>query len=730
MSLARMTPAPLALALALALGLNGHARADDAAAQAAATQASPSPVQLDTVDVRGRRAGRTDLGGFGEASLLDTPAAVAVIDRQLLDDRQARVLAEVLRNDASSGEAYAPIGYYGNWSIRGYSLNAANSYRIDGMTVVGEQEVALENKQQVQVLKGLSGLQSGVNEPGGLVDYVTKRPEHVRSLTLGTDDQGGRYYAGDWGDWFGPERQFGLRVNAAHEDMRSYVDHADGHRNFLSLAGDWKIAGNQLLQLDVEYQDRAQRSVPGYQLLGGSVVPHDIDVHRLLGYQPWARPVDMAALNAQARYRYSFGDAWSATLAASHSRVAIDDFSAFPWGCYGAASCAGIDVANFFGSDGAYDVSDYRSPGDTRRTDQVKASLEGTFATGAASHQLTAGVDWLHRTVDRHGSINEWVGTAGIDADPPVFAPADDAELGPKVRRLDAVQKALFASDRIGLGEAWQLLLGARQVRYDERVRDRDGAMTRHTRRSDLLPHAALLFKPAADVSLYASFSKAIAPGTEAAWFASNADEILPPTTAYQREIGAHVQRGGVLLGAALFDIRQAYQFAQPQADGSFLYVQQGRLHNRGIELSASGEVADGLTLWTSLAGIRARTEDTGVAAYAGHQALNVPRLRGSVQASWAVPGVEGLALLGGAQYSARKYADRIGEVDVGGYTVYNLGARYAVRLGSVPTTWWLSVDNLTDKFYWRDTGDYLGDVYLFPGAPRSARLSVRFDFD
>lgn len=51
--------------------------------------------------------------------------------------------------------------------VRGFSLNSASSYKINGRTITGEQNVGLENKQQVELLKGLSGLQSGVSEPGG-----------------------------------------------------------------------------------------------------------------------------------------------------------------------------------------------------------------------------------------------------------------------------------------------------------------------------------------------------------------------------------------------------------------------------------------------------------------------------------------------------------------------------------------------------------------------------------
>ncbi|CAD7724502.1 Ferrichrome receptor FcuA [Xanthomonas hydrangeae] len=710
---------PLALALALCIATPALAQQqpDDAA------------VELDAVNVRGERAdANTALTGFGATRLLDAPASIAVFDRQQLLDRQARVLSEVLRADASAGDAYAPIGYYENFVVRGYSLNAANSYRINGLSAVGEQSIALENKQQVQLLKGLAGLQSGVNEPAGLIDYRTKRPEHVRSVTLGTDEQGSRYVAADLGDWFGAERSLGLRVNAAREDINSYVDHADGYRNFLSLAGDWKISPQSLLQLDVEYQHRQQRSVPGYQLLGGTQVPRAIDVHRLLGYQPWSRPVEMDSLNAQLRYAYQFNDNWRTTAEASRSRSVINDFSAFAWGCYGAASCADIVTPNFFSAQGEYDVYDYRSPDDTRVHDQVRATLEGHVVTGVLEHHLSIGGDWLRRTIDRFGSVNEFVGSGSIDRDPEVFAQTDVA-LDPKQRRLDSRQRALVLADRIGLGTQWELALGARTVRLDERAFDRDGLLERRTRKDAVLPQAALLFKPQQNMSLYASYAKSLAAGGTAPWFADNADEILPPTNAYQLETGAKLELDGLRLGAALFDIRQAYQFTQPQADGGLLFVQQGRLHNRGLELSADGAATEQLRVFASVAAIRARAEDTDIAAYEGHQAINVPKLRASVQADYSVPGVDGLAVLAGVQYSGRKFADRLGNASVPAYTVANLGARYATALGGVATTWRLNVDNVFDKRYWRDSGEYQGDAYLFPGAPRTARLTVQVDF-
>ena len=277
-----MPPRPPRLPLSL-LGLGLALQCPAVLAQGSVLLA---PVQVvDTYANDGYQASEAAVGGFQPASLLDTPASISVFSQPLLEDRQVRMLSQVLQSDASVGESYAPIGYYENFNVRGFALNAASSYRINGQTIAGEQSVALENKQQVELLKGLSGLQSGVAAPGGLINYVTKRAEAVRSLTLSTNEQGERYLATDLGGWFGSEQQFGLRANLAHEDLRSYVDHADGQRNFASLAFDWQISPDATLQLDAEYQHREQRSVPGYQLLGGSAVPHGIDPDDRLAYQ-------------------------------------------------------------------------------------------------------------------------------------------------------------------------------------------------------------------------------------------------------------------------------------------------------------------------------------------------------------------------------------------------------------------------------------------------------------
>ena len=668
------------------------------------------------------------VGGFEAAPLLDTPAAIAVFTDALIEDQHARLLSDVLKNDASVGESYAPVGYYENFVVRGFSLNSASSYKINGRTITGEQNVALENKQQVELLKGLSGLQSGVSEPGGAVNYVTKRAADVRSVTVSTDDRGSGYMAADVGGWFGSEQQFGLRANVAHEDIHSWVDHANGQRDFASLAFDWNISPAALLQLDVEYQNKEQRSVPGYQLLGGTELPRHASPKKLLAHQSGSKPVTIDSLTINGNFEYRFSDNWKGSLSASRSKVVIDDYSSFAWGCYGSDSCASTAVPNYFSPEGNYDIYDFRSPDDTRRNDEVQAALSGMFDTASIGHELTVGTSAFRRVVDQRELINEMIGTGNIDSEPVKFeryqGPVNDS-----YRRLDSRQYGVFFNDLISFNEQWQTMIGGREVRLDEKTFDSNGDTTRHTQRYEFLPQAALIYKPVQNMTLYTRYSKGLSLGGEAPWFASNAFEILTPTVSRQIEAGIKYDWQRISLSATLFQIRQAYQYSQPQNDGSFTFVQQGQQKNTGLELAANGWATERLQVAASVAAIRSRVTGSGTPEYEGHQTINVPTLRASLYGDYALPWVEGLALLGGVQYSGKKYASQLGQTQADAYAIFNIGSRYSTRIDGYDTVFRLTVDNLFDKRYWRDVGEYMGDNYVFQGAPLTARLSASINF-
>ncbi|MDO8701421.1 MAG: TonB-dependent receptor, partial [Undibacterium sp.] len=79
-------------------------------------------------------------------------------------------------------------------------------------------------------------------------------------------------------------------------------------------------------------------------------------------------------------------------------------------------------------------------------------------------------------------------------------------------------------------------------------------------------------------------------------------------------------------------------------------------------------------------------------------------------------------------QHSGSKAFSPDNSVTVPAYHVLNFGARYATQMAGSAVTLRLHVDNALNKFYWRDVTQSLGG-YLFPGAPRTYKVSVQFDF-
>lgn len=701
--------------------------------------AEPDPAtRLDTIEVeaartRGYHADASQLdtfGSFGQAPLQDTPAAISVITRDQLDDRQPRSLSELARSDAALGDNYAPVGYYENLMIRGFALDLATGYRYNQMSRVGEQALALEDKERVEVLKGLGGLEAGVVSPGGLINYVSKRPAAVSRASLGTDAQGSRYLAVDLGKWLIPT--FGLRVNAAHEDIHSYVEHADGHRNFLSLAADWKLGQDTSLQLDSNYHASSQRSASGYQLLGGQSVPDAPQRKRMLGYQPWQEPVGIDASNTTVQLDTRLSQGWSARLGLGHSRAVIDDNVAYAYGCFYAPECASGDAPGwFFAPNGDYDIYDYRSPDDTRSNDEVRIAFNGLFDTGPINHELSLGASVFRRTIERRPYVYDYVGTANIhDEVPQIFAPSP-RQPGAPVRRFDSWQRAVFALDRIHLGEHWQWLVGGRQVRLDERAWKSSGRLNRETRLTHNLPQTAVLWRPDPRLTAYASYSESLSLGDEAPYWTSNDGEFLAPRLARQHEIGVKLSpRRDLNLGAALYRIAQPYQFAQPdETPAGFTFIEQGEQRHEGLELNAAGTLSENLRVTASLNLVRAHASDTGTPAYEGHQVVNVPRRRAAIYLDWALPTHPDTSLLAGWRHAAANPATPDGAVEVPGYDVFDFGLRHLSRWNDHELTWRLSVDNVFDRFYWRDTGNSGGENFLFPGAPRLARLSVTWNF-
>ncbi len=719
------------------------------------------------------------VGTLDGATLLQTPLSATVVTRDLLTDQVSRLLSDVVKNDASIGEDYAPVGYYGDFEIRGFPIDLATGLEINGMTIAGEQDVPLENKQSVEFLKGIAGVESGVASAGGLIDYVTKRPAAIQAVDLATDHRGTAYGAVDLGHLFGSRKQVGARVNLAGEKIQSYVNDADGWRAMGAGAADWKLSPKAKLNGDFEYQHKVERSVSGYQLLGGTTVPDlsHIFPSTMLGEQSWAKPNTFDTFNTGVRLDYDLPHGWRAFAAGSFSHSLIDDNVVYAYGCgYEAACVSGGGTAPdyFFAPDGGYDIYDYRNPGELRIDAEAEAMITGHVTTGPITHDVTAGGVVFLRSVQQpgffsvadpyspdgvvqDGAVYTYVGSDNIyqSTAPVDLSSAEDPHQSAGPRRLweDSHQAALVMQDRIHLPGRIQLLASGR---YDS-LRDHNyspyagcadfsdptACAPIFTDRGIWLPQYAVTFNPVNTLTLYGNYGVMLSLGQQAPWWVDNGSKFLAPFLTRQAEIGAKYQPGQrILITTAFFHMRAPFIYPKIiQAPDSFCpasifngpgdqcFELDGHETHDGIELNAEGKAASWLRLTGSVAAIRALGSDTGTPTFDNKQVLNVPHLRTALFADWLLPHAHGLHLMPGWSYTGRKEATRDDAVSVSGYNLFSLGARYTPGGEQGRVTVRFFADNIADKRYWKDTGASLGDTFIHLGAPTTVRLSAHYTF-
>ncbi len=133
------------------------------------------------------RGGR--IGALGNRDIFETPYSVVPLTRQIIDNQQARVVADVLKNDPTISifQNANPAGTDDVWSMRGF-LNASSQSAFDGLFGLNFRNPPLEQIERVEIFKGTNAMLSG--NPGsltvgGMVNFVPKRATDtpVTSLT-------------------------------------------------------------------------------------------------------------------------------------------------------------------------------------------------------------------------------------------------------------------------------------------------------------------------------------------------------------------------------------------------------------------------------------------------------------------------------------------------------------------------------------------------------------------
>ena len=665
------------------------------------------------------------VSGFGDVPLTKTPFSGVTIDAQTLRDIGASRISDALRLDASVSDSYNSPAYWDILSVRGFTLDNRYNYRREGLPISAETMVPLDNKERIELFKGSSGIQAGTSAPGGLANYVVKRApsgndERIRALTASAGPGRSSSLAIDLGQRFGENKDWGYRLNAAYEDLKPYIRNTEGHRRLLALAMDWRISADSKLEWEFEHSERQQMGVNAYSLLGGQLPPV-VDGRRNLTWQNWAVPGVFNANTGSLRFRQNLANGWLWTTSYGVQRLTTDDRLAYAFGC------SAENVYDRFCSNGSFDLYDWRSDNERRRVNALQTEVAGQVKMGGLRHDLAVGLLRARSDLITQPYAYNWAGVGSVFA--PFTSSAAPEAIYPNTNRSEGSTE-LSLRDRVTLDDRNTLWAGLRHSRIERTSVGTDGSSPLQVHNTVTTPWLALSHALNPATTVYGSHGQGIeldaAPNQP---MYSNAGQPLAALRSKQLEFGVKQALGPVRWQAAWFDITRPQAADACELSGLCTRQIDGQTRNRGLELSGAYSQGPWL-LHASGAWIESERQNARIdPSVNGQRGLNVPQVvvRALAQYRWReLPGLRTSLRL---SHEGQRQVLENGSLSLPAWTTLDLAAHYDTRVQGVRTEWTLAIDNLTDKHYWRESPKQFGHHYLYPGAPRSARLTVRTRF-
>ncbi|WP_233007731.1 TonB-dependent siderophore receptor [Rheinheimera faecalis] len=676
---------------------------------------------LEVIEVKGRaqtlyRASQSSVGTRTDTDLELIPQNIQVLPEALIRDQAARQVTDLYRS-MSGVSAFS----YSGVTFRGFRQDEILYDGVRGDPFNGFAVPQLFNVQEVQLLKGSSGALYGSSAPGGLINYVTKKPQRTAKnqleLGLGNDE----YWQGSL-ELSGPlTKQQAYRFGYYRDSEQPFRWNTKVENEILDLG--YLIDLTDSTSLTLQYNTVTQ-DYQGARLRG---VPTD-DQGNFLGDRAWNHneATDFQSLEAdvwQVRADHEFNSNWRTDLTWRHyDNTELQN--------YHEPFCS-------FDTDGD-GVVDYcrRQFRDQRRentADSVTWNNIVEFSTAGLNHQLLLGADTMTQDsyfLGRNVAPIEQGGKAlGISLINPVYgltsaADYDIDSIKSTPTDTTAVRQGFYLQDQVDLTASWNLLLG---VRWDS-FEDKNNMASSKVDGSDSSWRVGSTYQLTDWVRLYALKGTGFSPQATA----SQVPEVGGPFEAEQSSIVEAGARFSLLddairLNVATYEmIRNNILQADPRGDvggdGRDDQIALGEVKSKGVEVDLLGDLTDSWVLNLNYAYNDTRiVESTSAITNAvGDKFANAPQHQIGLWSRYELDSINS-AIAAGMDYVSDQLS--IDGQHVKSYTVFDM---------SWQTRWqqWLfqaNVKNLFDKTY--ATAGFIERTGHFPGEPRRLIVTASYQF-
>ena len=660
-----------------------------------------------------------NVGALGAMKLQDTPYSMSVISQDFLKNTQATTLDDVFKRNPFT-QVFSPTGagYASAVNIRGFSgagnLNIAN----DGLrfSTLADAGNFLEETEQLEVVTGLTGFLYGPASPGGLVNYVLKRPtyENYRSVTLGNAGGDNYYLHGDFGGKIDDEGKFAYRLNLLTQDGETAIDMQKRRRELISLAVDWNVSDDLQIQFDASHKKTENRGVTSYWYFADQ------------GLRPSASKLDNDKLYSQ---KWAFSDNETDKGGVRAKWRLNDTFT-----LRGAFSAQQFTEENTYTGPTVSTAGEYTQPlyafaPIEHQENSGYLFLDAAFETGSIGHKMTLGYQGNNTRVKQYEDHVPPFNPQYVDVVGRPLPIGDSEQVGKpsysighgKQRLASTSQSNNFLiGDIITFNDQWSSILGVTRTQIKTYANDFVYSTPEKKTRYDeskTSPSLSLIYKPVPWLTTYATYIEGLQAGGTAPYNALNAGEMFAPQVSKQYELGAKATVGETLFTLALFNIEKPNGFI----NGGGIYSEDGTQENNGLEFSVTGKVTPKLTVMGGLTLLDPKVKDTNNKANNGNAPVDVAKQLAKVYAEYDIDALPGLAVTGGAFYTGKQYTDEANDYHLPSFTTFDAGARYRMKVSENDLTLRMNVSNLANKEYWLNS-HYLGD-------PRTVQFSAQLEF-
>ncbi|WP_299970329.1 TonB-dependent siderophore receptor [uncultured Roseobacter sp.] len=638
------------------------------------------------------------------------PRSVTILPRELFEAQGARTMEEaVAYSPGIATETFGQDNRYDEYILRGFEAQIGGTYR-DGMPLRTFDWAAWRTEpfglESVNILRGPTSDLYGTNQPGGLINGVTKRPQFSFGGTVQTTvtNEGGT--------------EIGLDVTGPLSDAVAYrfvgllnrsgtvYDEVDTGRTYLAPSLTFAPTDATTLTVYGQYQKDdigdTYVLVPQY----GSLLPNPTGQFGPGTYtgNPDTNTVESTQNYLGYELDHRLSSSWSLM---SRLRVSENDWNnetEFPAAFVNLNSVLGLPGAQPEAIDTAI-MTKFDVDQDLRQRSADNA-LRYRFETGQTRGQMAFGLDYFDLDSDTafgygyRGERNLLTGaiTNFLAASVPAELPAE--------RRTELDQVGLYATGHMEIDDRFIVSGGVRHDRVSFKQRGfttgLSGVLNFDTavEQSANSVNVGFGYRVTPDLMAYGSLARSfdLPPGGT-----TSSGAALDLESAKSAELGLKFTAadGNTGFNAALFQItKNDVAFDDPSTTAPLVFTQVGQVRTRGVELEMTHDFQNGFSLFGSMTYVDG--EITRDASFAGNRPARAPELSAALFLQYEVPQVDGLSFGVGARYTGSRFSDIGNELEVASVTLFDASVSYKVNDWQIS----LSGRNLANREYIGFCGD------------------------